>query len=224
MNSTQLERIPLHSWATWSTIPGNSNVVPWRTSVVPAMAKYRAAASAEASAEARSSQATAASGSGTMKIRNASGKAAAAIHLEPRNRNPPAATRLTIGERHQGEVVVQAEAPTPGEGRRERREADSAKERRAGKRAAARGRQRRPLGVEQVPGDQRHQQDVGMQVAAGGVQHQPRERLNEQQRQQGDPAEPGSNSQSYFLPISIIRPEASAHRNRAHAPTPQLPA
>ena len=30
-----------------------------------------------------------------MKIRNATGKALAAIHFEPRNRNPPAATKLT---------------------------------------------------------------------------------------------------------------------------------
>jgi hypothetical protein len=30
-----------------------------------------------------------------MKIKNATGKAAAAIHFEPRNRNPPAATTLT---------------------------------------------------------------------------------------------------------------------------------
>ena len=95
MNSTQLEWIPLHSWATWSTIPGNSNTVPWRTSGVPAKLKNRAAASADASTEAFSSQFTAASGSGTMKIRNATGKASEAIHFEPRNRNPPAATKLT---------------------------------------------------------------------------------------------------------------------------------
>src|ERR1019366_5237420 len=81
--------------ATWSTIPGSSNTVPWRTIGVPATLKNRAAASADANIEAFSSQSTAASGSGTMKIRNATGKALAAIHLAPRNRNPPAAAKLT---------------------------------------------------------------------------------------------------------------------------------
>ena len=42
-----------------STMPGNSKMVPWRTSGVPAMAKYIAAASAEASAEPVSIQSTA---------------------------------------------------------------------------------------------------------------------------------------------------------------------
>ena len=95
MKSTQLEWIPLHSWAIFRTIPGSMNTVPSRTSGVPVILKNKAETSAEASTEAVSSRFTAASGSGTMKIRNATGKAAAAIHFEPRNRNPPAATTLT---------------------------------------------------------------------------------------------------------------------------------
>jgi predicted transcriptional regulator of viral defense system len=51
----------------------------------------------EASAEALSSQFTAASGSGTMNMRNATGKAAAAIHFEPKNRNR--ITKAWIDER-----------------------------------------------------------------------------------------------------------------------------
>ena len=92
---TQLERIPLHSWATFRTIPGNMKTSPSRTSGVPVILKRKADTSAEASTEALSRAVTAASGSGTITSRNATGKAAATIHFEPRNRNPPAATTLT---------------------------------------------------------------------------------------------------------------------------------
>ena len=46
------------------------------------------------------------------------------------------------------------------------------------------------LDVKQVTGDERHQRDVGMQLALGGMQHQPGERLNEGQRDRSDPARP----------------------------------
>src|ERR1035438_6251611 len=98
MNSTQLERIPLHSLATSSVIPGMDSTTPSWLTGTPAIEKSSWAADADASAEALFSQFTAASGSGTMKTRNATGKAAAAIHFEPRNRNPPATTKL-INER-----------------------------------------------------------------------------------------------------------------------------
>ena len=48
-----------------------------------------APASADATTKASSNHFVAASGSGTVKIRNVTGKAMAAIHFEPKNRNPP---------------------------------------------------------------------------------------------------------------------------------------
>src|SRR6059036_462386 len=53
------------------------------------------AASADASFDAVSNQSTIPSGSGTMQIRNATGKAADAIHFLPRKTNPPATRRHT---------------------------------------------------------------------------------------------------------------------------------
>ena len=95
MKSTTVERIPLHSRATSSTIPGSVNIVPWRKSGVPVILKNKAAASADAATNASSSQATAASGNGIMNNKNAIGKTAAAMRFEPRNRNPPATMKLT---------------------------------------------------------------------------------------------------------------------------------
>src|ERR1039457_7641884 len=93
--STQLERIPLHSWATSITMLGDLNKRPSRRNGVPEMLKNRSAASAEASLEAVSSKSTARSGRGTMKRRKAMGKVAAASHLRPIKRKPPEARRQT---------------------------------------------------------------------------------------------------------------------------------
>src|SRR5215469_7187117 len=95
MNNTQLEWMPLHSWATRSTIPGNSKKVPWRRIGVPDALKNKAAASADATAKACSNHFVAGTGSGTVKIKNVTGKAMVAIHFEPKNRKPPTATKLT---------------------------------------------------------------------------------------------------------------------------------
>src|SRR6516165_8042956 len=73
--------------------PGSWNTSPSRNTGVLEMLKNRAAASAEASLKAVSRQSTARSGRGTMKIKKATGKAAAAIQLRPRKRNPPAARK-----------------------------------------------------------------------------------------------------------------------------------
>src|SRR6266404_6107570 len=54
------------------------------------MLKKKSAASVDASFEAFSRESTTPSGRGTAKMRNANGKAAAAIHFPPRNRKPPA--------------------------------------------------------------------------------------------------------------------------------------
>jgi hypothetical protein len=71
------------------------NTWPSRTSGVTVILNRKADTCAEPSTEAPSSAVTAASGSGTIKRRNVTGKAAAAIHFEPRNRNPAAARMLT---------------------------------------------------------------------------------------------------------------------------------
>jgi len=74
--------------------PGSSNTGPWRTSVVPASAKYIAAASAtppptpvRASGPPRPE--------GHHEDQEGERKAAAATHLEPMNRNAPAETNAT---------------------------------------------------------------------------------------------------------------------------------
>ena len=59
------------------------------------MLKNIFAASADATFEAVSKKSAMRSGIGTMKIRKANGKAAAAIHLRPRKKNPPAAMKQT---------------------------------------------------------------------------------------------------------------------------------
>ena len=77
---------------------------------VPVILKNKAATSADASTEAVSSQFTAASGSGTMKIRNADGKGRGGHPFRAKEQKPAGGDEAHIGERHQGEIVVDAQA------------------------------------------------------------------------------------------------------------------
>jgi hypothetical protein len=68
-----------------------------------------------------------------------------------------------------------------------------------------------PLEVKQVTGDERHKEDVRMQVAPGGVQQQPGERLNQQQRQEKEVASESANSRPLRTrQVSPRRPRATA--------------
>src|SRR5215213_2827696 len=90
MNRTQLDRIPLHSWATSSTIPGIWNTNPSRKTGIPVMLKKKAETSAEATFDAVSSQTVTESGRGIINSRKAAGNAKVRIHSRPRTKNPPA--------------------------------------------------------------------------------------------------------------------------------------
>src|SRR5262249_16761958 len=87
----QLDRMPLHSCATWIVMFGSWKTRPSRRKGVLLRRKKTFATSAEAYLEAVSSAFAIASGIGTMKMRYASGKAAARIQSLPRKKKPPAA-------------------------------------------------------------------------------------------------------------------------------------
>ena len=186
MNSTQLERIPLHSCATLSTIPGSSKTVPSRSSGVPVTLKNRAAASADASMEAFSSQSTAASGSGTMKIRNATGKAACGHPFRAEEQKPTGRDETHKSERHQGESIVDAQAPTPRDSCSQRRDTDCADDYGPGSRSMV-GDRASPLGdVKQVARDKRYYKNVRIEVALGRVLHKPGQGLNKQEQKEDE--------------------------------------
>lgn len=91
INNTRLDRIPLHSCATWMVIFGSWKTAPSRRKGVPLRWKKRLATSADADFEANSRASRMGSGIGTMKKRYAKGKAADRIQSRPRKKNPPAA-------------------------------------------------------------------------------------------------------------------------------------
>ena len=86
------------------------------------------------------------------------------------------------GKRHHGELVVHAQAATERNSCGGGGQADPSHHHRSANRAAIRPPQQSSPGIEQVTGDERHQRDVGMQLAVNGVRHQPSDRLDEEER------------------------------------------
>jgi len=95
INNTQLDRMPLHSFPTSIAMSGNWKRVPSRRIGMPEILKSKFAASVEASCEAVSRFVAIMSGIGTMKIRNATGKTAAAVQSRPRKKRTPAQKKDT---------------------------------------------------------------------------------------------------------------------------------
>ena len=70
-------------------------------------------------------------------------------------------------ESHQGQLIVDTQAPTPRDSCSQRREFDSAHRDRPGNRTAIRSRAAPPFDVKQVTADKRHQEDVRIQTRSG---------------------------------------------------------
>ena len=125
MKSTQLERIPLHSWATSQDDPGQHEhraVAHERGARDPE--KDTRTTSAEASTEAVLEQCHRRIRQRNHEDQERDGKGRGGHPFRAQEQKPTGGDDAHVGERHQGEAVVDAQASAPRDGCGERRHAD----------------------------------------------------------------------------------------------------
>src|ERR1041385_1333745 len=89
ISKTNVDRIPLHSSATRSEMPGRRKTSPSRNTGTSVIFKNTKAASAEVCCRKASIHCVRTVGNGTEKTRNKTGKATACMSFAPKQKKPP---------------------------------------------------------------------------------------------------------------------------------------